>query len=73
MTHNHIGFVESFISKPQSQTNHIVQPEDEVTRQLQVNMMLFTAGLLRRKLEDPAKADSIKSWSFYGLQLGATY
>ena len=50
------------------------QSEDEVTRQLQVNMMLLTSHLLRRKLEeDPGNADSIKFLTCYGLQLGSTY
>ena len=50
------------------------QSEDEVTRQLQANMMLLTSRLLWRKLEeDPGNADSIKFLTCYGLQLGSTY
>ena len=50
------------------------QSEDEVTRQLQANMMLLTSRLLRRKLEeDPGNADSIKFLTCYGLQLGSMY
>ena len=50
------------------------QSEEEVTRQLQANMMLLTSHLLRTKAEEnPANADSINVMTCYGLQLGSTY
>ena len=47
---------------------------DEVTWQLQANMMLLTSRLLRTKVEEnPGDADSINLLTCYGLQLGSMY
>ena len=50
------------------------QSDEEVTRQLQANMILLSSCLLRRKIEEnPGDADSINLLTCYGLQLGSTY